>query len=101
MVDAVANFLIAGETDPNWTVSDFRMGHEVSGGFHDHGHACLVVGAEQRGPIRGDDRMAFELGELRILRGAQNTAGVSRQNDIPAVIATMDDRLDVVAAGFG
>ncbi len=77
------------------------MRHQERGGVHDLGQAGLVVGAEQRGAVSGDDVVADLIGERRMLGGADHLGGVARQHDVAAAIVFDDLRLDVVAGAIG
>ena len=69
--------------------------------IHDFGDAGLVVGAQQRGAVGGDDVVADLVGEIRVLRGANHLRGVGRQHDVAATIVPDDLRLDVLARTVG
>ena len=60
MVDALADLLVAGEAHPHRSVAELGMLDEPRGGLHDGGHAGLVVGAQQRRAVAGDERLADE-----------------------------------------
>ena len=100
MIDAVADFLIAGEADADRAVRHFRMRRQILRRFHDDGDAGLVVGAQQRGAVGCHQRFALHAGQFRVLGDAQDLGRVAGQNDVPAVVVAMDDGVDALAAGF-
>ena len=77
------------------------MRHDILDGVHDLGHAGLVVGAEQRGAVGGDDRLALVREQLRELRGAQREARHALQGNVGAVVVRDDLRLDAGAGRVG
>ncbi len=101
VIDAVADFLIAGEADPQQSVLDLRMLLEVGRGLHDHGQPRLVVGAQQGGAVGGDDRSPLEQFELGVVVDADHGLGIARQDDVAAVIAANHLRTHSGAGGFG
>ena len=68
--------------------------------LHDDRDAGLVVGAEQRRAVGGDDRLALHAGQVRILGHPQDLGRIARQDDVLTVVVRMNEWLDVVAAGF-
>ena len=60
MIDAVADFFIASETNSDGPVVDLGMGRQVCRRFHNHCDAGFVVTAQERGAVGGDDRRAGE-----------------------------------------
>ena len=58
LVDPAADLLVGGEEDADRAVPDVRVVDQELGRRHDLGDARLVVGAEQRGAVRGDDVVA-------------------------------------------
>ncbi len=52
MVDAAADFLIAGETEADGSVWNFGMSRQIRRRFHDDSDAGLVVTAEKRRAVR-------------------------------------------------
>ena len=58
VIDAVADLLVAGEANSQRPMLDLRMFAEPIDGFHDDGHARLVVGPQQRSAVGGDQRPA-------------------------------------------
>ena len=73
MVGAVADLLVGREADADGRMRDLGVRLQVGDRGHDLGHARLVVGAEERRPVRGDDVVADPLGEER--RGGGGEAG--------------------------
>ena len=53
----------------------------------DLGHARLVVGAEQRGAVGGDDRHPEARGQRRLVGGPDYDRRVAGQHDVAAVVA--------------
>ena len=99
MVDAPADLLVDGEADAQRRVLDLWMRDEVRDGAHDLGHACFVVGAEQRRAVRRDDVVSDACREDRVFARAQHLVRVAGQHDVAAVPALHDLRLDI-RAGF-
>ena len=46
MIDAVADLFVAGEQYADRPVRNSRILEQPGRGFHDHGHARLVVGSQ-------------------------------------------------------
>ena len=67
----------------------------------DLGDAGLVVGAEQRRARGGDDVVAICSASAGMSAQPQHHGGIVRQHQIAAVVAAVDDRLDVGAAHLG
>ena len=97
MLRAAADLLVAGEDKPDRAVRHLAALHEPGGGRHDHRHPRLVVGAQQRRAVGGDDRPADERLKFRIVSNADDARGVAGENDVAAGVAGMDDRLDISA----
>ena len=76
------------------------MLHEPGGRFHDHGHAGLVVGAQQRGAVGGDQGPADQVLQFRVVGHANHPARVARQHQVAAPIIADHLRLDALAGGF-
>ena len=55
MVGAAADFLVDREADTNRSVLELRIPLQVRDGGHDLRDAGLVVAAQQRGAVGGDD----------------------------------------------
>ena len=70
-------------------------------GIHDFGQPGLVVGAQQRGAVSGDDVVADLIGQRGMIRGADHLRGVGRQHDVAAAIVSDDLRFDVLAGAIG
>ena len=66
---------------------------EPLGGGHDLGDAGLVVGAEERRPVRGDDVVADSLGQ-ELARRRREDLRVAREHDLAAVVVAPDLRID-------
>ena len=95
-----ASYLLVGrETDAYLPVLHLRMRHKVFGSGHDFGHSRLVVGTEQRRPVRGDERLPLEERKLRKF-GHGHRHGIV-QPDIPAVVMFDNLRLHILAAHVG
>ena len=101
LVDAAADLLVGREQDLDGAVLDLRILDQELRGIHDLGETGLVVGAEQRGAVGGDDVVADLVGERRMLGGADHLRGVGRQHDVAAAIVPHDLRLDVLAGAVG
>ena len=98
MLRAAADFFVRREADPDRPVRNLGMRHQVLGRRHDFGDAGLVVGAEQRRPRRGDDVVADLLGQRGDVGQPQHGGRIVGQDQVAAVVAAMDDRLDAGAA---
>src|SRR5262249_52395568 len=101
VIDAVADFLVAGEEDAHRSVRDFWLLPEMSGQFHDHGQARLVVGAQERRAVAGDDRAADELAQLGIVGDADDLRLVAGQREVAAIIVSDYLRFDPGAGRVG
>ena len=75
LVDAAADLLVRREQDLDRAVLDLRVLDQELRGIHDLGEAGLVVGAEQRGAVGGDDVVADLVGECGMLGGADHLGG--------------------------
>ncbi len=71
---------------------DVGMLDQPPGGSHDLRNPGLVVGAEERRPVRGDDVVADALGEELARRRRED--GAAREHDLAAVVVSPDLRLD-------
>ena len=60
MLRAAADLLVASEDEADRAVRHLAAFDEPGGGRHDHRHPRLVVGAEKRRAVGGDDRGADE-----------------------------------------
>ena len=98
---AAADLLVAGEDEPDRPVGHLPAVHEPGGGRHDHRHARLVVGAEQRRAVRRDDRAADEPGQLGVVGDADHPRGVGGEHDVAAAVIAVHDRLHGGAARLG
>jgi hypothetical protein len=97
VVDATSHLLVDGEADANRRVLDLRVRDEIGDGAHYFGHACFVVGAEQRGAIRGDDVVSDSCRKDRVLARAQHLVGIPGEHDVAAVPVLDDLRVDLGA----
>src|SRR5690606_10849134 len=93
-VRAPADFLVGREGDAHLAAFDFRMAQQIVHGGHDFGDAGFVVGAEQGGAVRGDQRVAGVAGQLRDLAGGQDDAFRFVPYDVAALVPVDDPRLD-------
>ena len=75
MVGAAADLLVDREADPRPRPRQLGMGEQPGDGGHDLGDAGLVVGAEQRRPVGGDDVVPDPLREQRLRAGESTLAG--------------------------
>ena len=101
LVDAAADFLVGREQDLDRAVLDLRIVRSGMRGVHDLGDAGLVVGAEQRGAVGGDDVVADLVGQRRVFGGADHLRRIARQHDVAAAVVPDDLRLDVLAGAVG
>ena len=69
--------------------------------IHDLGDTRLVVGAEQRGAVGGDDVVADLVGERRVVRETDDLRGVGRQRDVAAPVIPDDLGPDVLPVQSG
>ena len=67
---------------------------QIRDGGHDLGHAGLVVGAEQRRPVGGDDVVADLFLQQRQFLGVEDDAGVAGELDRAAVVRLVHLRVD-------
>ena len=86
LVDAAADLLVRREQDLDGAVLDLRIVDQEMRRIHDLGKAGLVVGAEQRGAVGGDDVVADLVGQRGMLGGADHLGRVGRQHDIAAAV---------------
>ena len=56
VIDAVADFFVAGETDADRPMTNYRMSRQVSGRFHDDRDAGFVVAAQECSAVGGNNR---------------------------------------------
>ena len=94
LVDTAADLLVGREQDLDSAVPDLRIGEQDLRGVHDFGDTGLVVRAEQRGAIRGDDVVADLVGQRRIVRSPDHLGRVAGKPDVAAAIIPNDLRLD-------
>ena len=95
VVDASPDLLVDREADANRRVLDLRMCRQIGDGAHDLGDAGLVVGAEERRAVGGDDVVADPFGEDRVVGCAQHLARIARQHEVAAVVVPHHLRLHV------
>ncbi len=93
VIGAVADLLVDREGDPRTGPRHLGMREEPRDGGHDLGDAGLVVGAEERRPVRRDDVVADPLGEERARRRREHLR-VPGQHDLAAVVVLPDLRVD-------
>src|SRR5262249_53734362 len=101
VIDAVADLLVAGETDTHRPARQPGRLKQTLRRLHDHRHAGLVVAAEERRAIGGDYRLARELRQVRVLGWPQHLRRIAGQDDVFAVVVAVDGRLDVLARRLG
>ena len=101
MRHAQAHLFVAREADANRAVADLRALHQPRGRLHHDGHARLVVGAQQGRPVAGDERLADQGLQLRVLCHADHLAGVARQRDVASSIVLHHLRSDASAGRLG
>lgn len=101
IVDAAADLFIRREQDLDGAVLHVGIVDEEIRGIHDLGDAGLVVGAEQRGAVRGDDVVADLVLQRGMFVEADHLAGVAGQGDVAAAIVLHHLRLDVLAGHVG
>ena len=80
---------------------DLRVVDQELRGIHDLGKAGLVVGAEQRGAVGGDDIVADLIGEGGMFRGADDLGRIGLQHDVAATVIPDDLWLDVRTGAIG
>jgi hypothetical protein len=100
-IRTAADLFVRREADADAAVRDIEMRHQVLGSGDDRGNAGLVVRAEQRRPRRRDDVVADLRGEIGQIRGAKDSRGIVRENDVPPVPPAMDDGLHERAGHLG
>ncbi len=96
MVGAAANLLVGRERNPDRAVSDVAMCLQMLDSSDDLCDSSLVVGSKQRKTRRRDDRVACLRRERRILRCPEHRGRVIRENQVPSIVVTVDDRPDIV-----
>ena len=97
LVDAAADLLVGREQDLDGAVLDLRVVDQEFCRIHDLGETGLVVGAQQRGAVGGDDVVADLVGQRRLLGCTDHLRRVCRQHDVAAAIVPHHLRLDVLA----
>ena len=97
LVDAAADLFVGREQDLDRAMLDLRIVDQETRRIHDFGKAGLVVGAEQRGAVRGDDIVADLILKRGMIRNADDLRRVARQYDVVAPIVPDDLRFDVLA----
>ena len=98
---AAADLLVGREADADRAVRQVRVLQQVARRGHDDGDARLVIRAQQRRPGGGHDVVAHFLRQIGQRLGRQHLAGIVGQDDVLAVVAAMDDGLDVGAGELG
>ncbi len=93
MPGAAADLLVRCKRQPHRPMCDFRVFDQMRGRRHDLGDAGFVVGPEQSRPRRGHDVVAELLSQRRVVFEPQNGSGIVRQDEVAAIVLTMDDRL--------
>ena len=78
---------------------DIVLAEEVLGQLHDHGHAGLVVGAEERRAVARDEGVASVLCERRLPRRVERDA--AGEVDGAAVVVRVEEGHHVGAGGVG
>ena len=101
LVDAAADLLVGREQDLDGAVLDLGIADQELRRVHDLGKPGLVVGAEQRGAVGGDDVVADLVGKRGMLGGTDDLRGIARQHDVAAAIVLHDLRLDALAGAVG
>ena len=97
LVDAAADLLVGREQDLDGAMFDLRIVDQETRRIHDFGKPGLVVGAEQRGAVRGDDIIADLIEKRRMIGDPDDLRRVARQHDVAAPIVLDDLRFDVRA----
>ena len=82
------HLLVDRERDADGRARRLGVLREVRDGGDDLRHARLVVGAEERRPVRGDEVVADAGGELLALVRVEHLGGVAGQDDPAAVVGT-------------
>ncbi|MGY4453538.1 hypothetical protein ACVWZR_008198 [Bradyrhizobium sp. i1.3.1] len=96
-----ADLLVRREQDLDGAVLHIGVVDEEMRGIHDLGDAGLVVGAQERGAVGGDDVVADLVLQRGMFSEADHLAGIARQGDIAAAIVLHQLRLDVLAGHVG
>ncbi len=73
----------------------FRMRDELLAGGHDRGNAGFVVGAQQGRAVRSDDRLPDIVPQAREFLRREDDFFSLVQDDIAAIISTMDLWMDI------
>ena len=101
LVDAAADLLVRREQDLDRAVPDVGIVDQDLRRRHDLGYARLVVGAQQRRAVGGDDVVADLVVQFRMLADLDDPLRIARQHDVAAGIVAHDLRLDVGAGEVG
>ena len=101
LVGAATDLLVGGEEDLDRAVLDLRIRQQELRRRHDLGDACLVVGAEKRRTVGGDDVVADLVLQVRMLVDADHAARITGEPDVAALVVANDLRLDVCAGEIG
>ena len=100
IIDAAADLFVGREQQPNRAVLELWIAEQNFRRIHDRGDAGLVVGAEQRGAVAGDDVVADLVGKGRVLVEPDHLARIARQHDIAALIIVDDLRFHARAGAI-
>ena len=96
-VRALPHFLVRGKADAQFAVGPVLHDDALQHG-HDLRDARLVIGAQQCGPVGGDEGLPLHLLQKREIRHPHHIAGAG-QHHIAAVILFMQDGIDILAGG--
>ena len=96
VIGPCADLLVGVEADPDPPVRELRVLLQVRDGRDDLGDPGLVVGAEERRPVGGDELVADVVGERRALLGVERDLRVAGQRQAAALVGD-DLRLHVLA----
>ena len=98
---AASHLFIGRECHADDTVRNLGMREQVLHRRHDFRDAGFVVCAQQRRARGGHDVVADALGKRLVLGAPQHRGRIVGQDDVVAVVASMDERLHPGAAHLG
>ena len=101
LVDTTADLLVRREQKLDDAMGNGRIGHQPGGGGDDFSKAGLVVGAEQRRAVGGDDIIADLVGQRPVFGDADDLACIAWQHDVAALVIAQELRLDASAGEIG
>ena len=99
--NAAPDLLVGSETDTDGAVLELGMSHDVLHRVHDFGDTGLVVGAEKRRAVGGDDGLAHMAEQFREFGRLQSQPGHTLEGDVGSVIILDYLGFDILAGSVG